>query len=55
MTQGSCYTQWESQPIKLQKNSYKDLTAFFTPPKYVDQNNMNEKNMPQWLIEGSTT
>ena len=27
----------------MAKNSYKDLTAFFTPPKYADQKNMKEK------------
>ena len=27
----------------MAKNSYKDLTAFFTPPKYADQENLKEK------------
>ena len=27
----------------MAKNSYKDLTAFFTTPKYADQKNMKEK------------
>ena len=49
------FTQWKSEPFKWQKNSYKDLTAFFTPPKYADQKNMKEKNIPRWLFEGSTT
>ena len=39
----------------MAKKSYKDLTAFFTPPKYADQKNMKEKNIPRWLFEGSTT
>ena len=39
----------------MAKNSYKDFTAFFTPIKYADQKNVREKNIPQWLFEGSTT
>ena len=39
----------------MAKSFYKDLTAFFTPPRYVDHINMKEKNIPQWLFEGSTT
>ena len=39
----------------MAKNSYKDLTAFFTPPKYADQKDIKEKNNPLWLFEGSTT
>ena len=35
----------------MAKNSYKDLTAFFIPPKYVDHKIMKEKNIPQWLFE----
>ena len=27
----------------MAKNSYKDLTAFFTSPKYADHKNMKEK------------
>ena len=27
----------------MAKNSYKDLTAFFIPPRYVDHKNMKEK------------
>ena len=27
----------------MAKNSYKDLTAFFIPPKYGNQKNMKEK------------
>ena len=27
----------------MAKNSYKDLTSFFVPPKYADQTNMKEK------------
>ena len=39
----------------MAKNSYKDLTAFFTPPKYADQKNVKEKNIPWWLFEGITS
>ena len=39
----------------MAKNSYKDLTAFFTTPKYADQKMMKEKNIPRWLFEGCTT
>ena len=39
----------------MAKNSYKDLTAFSTPPKYADQKNMKEESIPRWLFEGSTT
>ena len=39
----------------MAKNSYKDLTDFFTTPKFADQRNMGEKNIPQWLFEDSTT
>ena len=37
--------------MKWQKNSYRDLTPFSIPPKYVDHKNMNEKNIPRWLFE----
>ena len=30
----------------MAKNSYKDLKAFLTPPKYADQKNLKEKNIP---------
>ena len=33
------------------KKSYKDLTVFFIPFRYVDHKNMREKNIPQWLFE----
>ena len=39
----------------MAKNSYKNLTPFFTPPKYADQKQMKEKNIPRWLFECSTT
>ena len=34
----------------MAKNSYKDFTAFFTPPKYADQKNRKEKIIPRWLL-----
>ena len=42
-------SQWEAEQY-MAKNSYKDLTAFFTPPKYADQKNLKEKNIPWWLF-----
>ena len=44
-------TQQESEAMKWQQNSYKNLTAFFIPPWYVDHKNMKEKNIPRWLFE----
>jgi len=35
----------------MAKNSYRGLTAFFIPPRYVDHENMKIKNIPQWLFE----
>ena len=39
----------------MAKNSYKDLKAFFIPPRFVDHKNIKEKNIPRWLFKGSTT
>ena len=33
------------------KNSYRDLTAFFIPPRYIDHKNIKEENIPKWLSE----
>ena len=39
----------------MTKNSYRDLKAFFIPPRYVDNKNMEQNQIPRWLFEGSTT
>ena len=47
--------EWESEVMKWHKNSYRDLTAFFSPRKHGDHINMKENQSPRWLLEGSTT
>ena len=44
-------SQKEIEAIEWQKNSYRDLTVVFIPPRYVDHNNMKEKSIPRWLFE----
>ena len=35
----------------MAKKNYKDLTAFFIPPRYVDLKNIKEIKIPRWLFE----